>query len=65
MSIASSTAVSAANLQSDIGIRVVKKQRDVSKQEGEAAVALIQAAAQVQEAQNARATQPGRVDTYA
>jgi hypothetical protein len=59
-------AAQASAAMTEVGLRVVRKQRDAMQQEGEAAVALIQAAAQVQAQQQSKPlAAPGRVDTYA
>lgn len=47
MTIEAASAISAQRLSSEVGIRVARKMLDTQKQQGQAAVALIQAAAEV------------------
>lgn len=60
------SALASASLSSEVAVRVAKKSRDVATQQGEAAVALLQAAAATQElAQANSSAPPGRLDVFA
>jgi Putative motility protein len=57
-----SSQLSSIQLQNQIGIAVVKKGQDIAKQQGEAAVALIDSAASIQQSQG-QVGANGRLDT--
>jgi hypothetical protein len=67
MDATSASELSAARLGMEISYRVAGKQQDAAQQQGDAAIALLQAAAQTQEQTNraALAKARGGVDTLA
>ena len=52
------TSLSQTQLQNNVGVAVARKTQDAQQQQGEAAVALIQAAVKVQEVANSQGASP-------
>jgi len=64
MDIETASAIKTSQVQSEVSVRVAKKTLDAERQQGEAAIELINSAKAIAENTNSRADEGG-VDTYA